>query len=86
MTERRILRPEQLDDLGRALLKLAQDVWVIRDRQRVLEQVLAEKGIDVAKLVEDYQPQGEFAAQLEKERRTFIRSFLDELMPGVYRS
>jgi hypothetical protein len=85
MSDRKILRPEQLDDLGRTVLKLAQELWVVRDRQRVLEQVLAEKGIDVADIVENYTPSGEFAEKLKAERKAFINGVFAELMPDAYR-
>ena len=39
------LKPEELDDLGNALLVMARELWVVKDRQRVLEALLAEHGV-----------------------------------------
>ena len=39
------LAPDQIDDVANALLVLARELWVVKDRQRVLEALLAENGI-----------------------------------------
>lgn len=65
------LKPDHLDDLGRALLLLARELWVTKDRQIVLEAVLAERGIEVADAVRDYQPQAAVEALLKAERERF---------------
>lgn len=77
----RMLQPDQIDDLGRAVLLLARELWVVRDRQRVLEAVLGERGIDVAQAVSDYQPSGPMADELAEARDRFARSLVDALCP-----
>jgi hypothetical protein len=71
----------RVDDLGRALLALAREVWVLRDRQRILEAVLEQRGIAVADAVERFQPDPELQARLEAERRAFVDGFLRALAP-----
>ncbi len=75
-----LLLPAQVDDLGLALLTLARELWVTRDRQIVLEHVLEKHG-----LIEDisaYQPDEALAARLAEERRLF----LDSLNAALLRS
>jgi hypothetical protein len=79
----KFLGPDQVDDLARAVLTLAREVWVLRDRQRVLEAVLGDKGIDVAQAVEHYQPSAELQAQLDAERKTFVQALMQALAPGA---
>ena len=73
------LRDDDVDRLGKALLTLASELWVLKDRQRVLEAVLAEKGIDVSTLLESYQPDAELTEALNNERAAFIERLLGSL-------
>jgi hypothetical protein len=77
----KFLGPDQVDDLARAVITLAREVWVLRDRQRVLEAVLGEKGIDVAQAVEHYQPSAELQAKLDAERKAFVQGLMHALVP-----
>jgi hypothetical protein len=79
----RLLGPDQVDDLARAVLMLAREVWVLRDRQRILETVLAERGIDVVEAVERHQPGPELQQKLDAERREFVRGLLRTLAPDA---
>lgn len=45
-----------VDNLFDAVLEVSAAVWTVRDRQIVLEKVLAEKGIDVSADIEAYVP------------------------------
>ena len=60
----------------RILLNVLQELWVIKDRQIVLEQVLAEAGIDAARLVDDHQPDAELAERLDRERKRLLERCL----------
>ena len=68
--------------LLQALAALAEQVWVLKDRQVVTEKVLAGRGIDLQDEIEHFQPDAELAAQLDEERQHFIAtvmaSFRDE--------
>lgn len=77
----RMLAPDQLDELGKALLLLAGELWAVKDRQRVLEAALAERGVDVRALVRDWQPDGDLAAELAAERKRFVDRLLATLCP-----
>jgi hypothetical protein len=65
-----LLAPSQIDDLGLALVTLARELWVTKDRQIVLEHMLAQSGV-IAK-VGAYQPDAALTARLAQERTLFI--------------
>ncbi len=75
------LNPSSVDDLGRALLTLATEVSVLADRQRVLEAVLGERGIDVADAVRDYQPSGAIAQGLKDDKQRLAKLIVEALCP-----
>ncbi|MFQ3666158.1 MAG: hypothetical protein SNJ79_09055 [Sphingomonadaceae bacterium] len=75
------LHPGQLDHLGKAVLLLARELWVTRDRVHVLEAVLAGRGIDVRDAVANFQPDAALAARLEQERTAFVTALLATLAP-----
>jgi hypothetical protein len=69
------------DNLLEAFMELAAEVWTIRDRQAVLETVLAAKGIDAAALVEAHRPPpAEIAA-----RKAMREAFVARLLAGFLR-
>ncbi len=76
-----MLRPEQIDDLGNALLLLARELWVVKDRQRVLEALLEANGVVVPGAVADHQPEGALAAALSAERERFASALMQALCP-----
>lgn len=62
------------DNIVDALIELAAEVWSIRDRQMILESVLAAKGIDGQKLVESHVPTDAENAARKSARETFVSS------------
>lgn len=74
-----VLRAEDLDRLGQALLTLTKELWVLRDRQRILEAALAEAGVLAADLLDTYEPSAELQAALREERQQLIATVLDTL-------
>ena len=62
--------------LIQALAALAEQVWVLKDRQIVTEQVLAAKGIDVVDEIEHFQPDEDLAARMDEQRQHFIATVL----------
>jgi len=73
------LQPTDLDRLGKALLTLAQELWVVKDRQRVLEAALAEQGITTSELLDGWEPDAALSATLENDRAELIDSLLKAL-------
>ena len=73
------LQAEDLDRLGQALITLTQELWVTRDRVRVLEASLADAGVLPTDTVDTYQPDDSLAAALQSERAQLIEQVLDAL-------
>jgi hypothetical protein len=76
------LRAEDLDRLGQALLTLTKELWVTKDRLRVLEAALVETGTLVPEAVDTFQPDEQLATTLETERAQLINQLLETLTPN----
>ena len=79
--ERTILPPDRLDDVGEAVIALARELWVLTDRQMVLEAVLGEQGIDTNR-IETYQPDEATAEKMRQRRQQIIDNLLHALKAG----
>jgi hypothetical protein len=64
-----------------AMLALARELWVLRDRQRVLEQLLAERGVLPAGAADQWQPDATQQAAIDAECRRFVQSLVAEIGP-----
>ena len=64
------------DNMIDALMELAAEVWTIRDRQVVLESVLAAQGIDAATLIEAHRPTADEMAARKQLREAFVARLL----------
>lgn len=67
-----LLAPTQIDDLGLALVTLARELWVTKDRQLILEHMLEQSGAITD--VGAYQPDEALNAKLAQERTLFINA------------
>lgn len=74
-----LLRPEQIDNLGRALISMTREICVLTDRQMVLEQVLIEKDIDVREAVDNYQPDETMQKRLDAATQVIIGNIVGEI-------
>lgn len=61
-----------LDNMMTALISLGSEVWSTRRRMKVLESLLAEKGV-TAEMIETYMPSDSENSEWQKERDAFIR-------------
>lgn len=75
-----MLRAEDIDQLSQALMSLAQEVWVLKDRQRVLEAALEEAGVVAPDAVDSWQPDEDLAKELREKRIEFIDGVLRSLV------
>jgi hypothetical protein len=73
------LRPEDIDKLGQAVLTLTKELWVVKDRLRVLEAALTEAGAMAPDAAETYQPDEALTELLGKERAQLIEQVLGAL-------
>lgn len=79
---RRLLDERRIDDVANALIALTRECWVMQDRQMVMEHVLAEAGIDIAR-IDDYQPDEAMREKLEARRAAMLAHVLDALKGGA---
>ena len=78
MTER-ILDAADIDRLGQAIVSLTKEIWILRDRQRVLEQLLVEHNVLAPDAVATYVPDQALSDELQSERQALISSVLTVL-------
>lgn len=64
--------PDFSPQLLQAIAALAEEVWILRDRQRVLEAVLASHDLDLREEIDRFTPDAAMSAALDAERRAFI--------------
>jgi hypothetical protein len=75
------LRPEDIDRLGKALLTLSGELWIVKDRVRVLEAALVNAGVLSAEAVKQLQPDAALQKELSIERARLIDAVLAALAP-----
>ena len=73
------LRLEDIDRLGQALLTLTGELWVTRDRVRILEAALVNAGVLSADELDQLQPDTALQAELDAERARLIDTVLAAL-------
>ncbi|MFK7830439.1 MAG: hypothetical protein AB8B57_11745 [Congregibacter sp.] len=61
------------DSVVESLMEIAALIWTVRDRQIVMEKVLAEKGIDVSSMIESHVPDDVEAAHRLEERDALVK-------------
>lgn len=77
--KRQALRPEDIDNVGQAILTLAQELWAVKDRQAVTEAILKARGIDISEDIDTYTPDAELDAKLSAERQALVSKIVMDL-------
>ena len=62
-----------IDNLIAVTMELGAELWVQRERMRIIERILAEKGVVTAELIEQYTPSVEETAAVRAERDAFVQ-------------
>ena len=76
--DRQFLGPHQIDDVARALIALTREVWVLTDRQILLERLLDRHGIDTSAL-DTTDPDSAATAELDRRREQLLSAVLGQL-------
>jgi hypothetical protein len=76
---RKALKPEDIDNVGQALMTLAKELWVLKDRQMITEAVLAKRGIDISEDISTFQPDAALEAKLKAEREALVKKLTQDL-------
>ena len=77
-----VLKPEDIDRLGAALITLTREIWVLKDRQRILEAVLEDAGVLDRSLIDSYVPDEGLSEALKLERQQLIDNVLESMVPS----
>ncbi|MEO3787507.1 hypothetical protein ABGB12_29630 [Actinocorallia sp. B10E7] len=75
-------RSERLDGVFNALMEVASELWVLRDRFTVLEELLAERGSVTRRDLDLFQPGPELSARLAADRRAFLERVMEAAAAG----
>jgi len=81
--KRKALKPDDIDKVAQALMTLAQELWVVKDRQMVTEAVLAKLGIDISEEISLYQPDLALDAKLCAARQALVLKLTQDIT-GLY--
>jgi hypothetical protein len=82
----KVLLESDVDRLGQAVLALTQEIWVLKDRQRVLEAALEEAGVLNHAALNEYSPDEGLSQELEVERKQLIDNILQALTKSPFES
>lgn len=66
------LRPEDIDQLARQHVELMAEVWILRDRMKLLEKVLETAGLLQADQLDTMVPDAALKEALRRERDAFV--------------
>ena len=78
-TEPAFLTQPLLDRLLESVMVLSAELWVERDRRRILEQLLAERGIVSPEDIESYTPSAAEDAERDRQRSQLTHRVLGPL-------
>ncbi len=67
------------DPVAQLAMTLAKELWVLKDRQLVLEAVLTQQGIPVRELVERFQPSAADREAIDAARKRFTAEIVAAL-------
>jgi len=77
--DRETLSDLDVGSLGLAVLTLTREIWVLTDRMRVMEAVLAENNLDIREDIKRYQPDENMTKELRKESAALSERILKAL-------
>ena len=75
--ERTTLVDADIAGVADGLLMLTRELWVVSDRLEIMEAVLKERGIDISEDIDNFQPDPELQARLNKKGEQLLSSVLN---------
>lgn len=67
------LEAEDLDTLARQNIQLMAELWIVKDRLAMLEDMLEKQGLIDRRTFETTEPEGPLAEELEAQRAAYIK-------------
>ncbi len=75
-----------VDDLGRMLMALLSEHWILRDRFAILEHLMIERGLIAAGELDDHVPSQEVAAEISILRERAVTAVVGAPLAAADRS
>jgi hypothetical protein len=72
-----------IDHLLEIVLQLGAEIWVNRDRQLIMEYLLATRGSVTAAAIDAFEPDAEFKQKLQTQRKAFTERVYGCLYAGL---
>jgi len=72
-----------IDHLLEIVLQLGAELWVNRDRQLIMEHLLATNGSVTTEAIDAFEPDEEFKQQLQAQRQAFTGRVYGSLYAGL---
>ncbi|MCE4265439.1 hypothetical protein [Rhodococcus globerulus] len=76
------LESARLDDLARMVTELTSELWILKDRNMILEKILEDNGVLTGSAVDEYQPDVALSATLLDERRALAERIFGAISPS----
>lgn len=76
-------KEEMIDHLLEICLQLAGEIWVNRDRQTVMEHLLATKGKVTPDMIEEFKPDSEIKQEMREARLLFSKRIFGSLYANL---
>lgn len=73
-----------IDKLLEIVLLMSAEIWTLRHRQAITEQLLASGSSVSPDLIETFKPDKDFSAQMEAERQEIIKRLFEGLSGGQF--
>lgn len=80
------LESARMDDLARMVTELTSELWILKDRNMILEKILEESGVLTGGAVDSYQPDATLATTLLDERRALAERIFGAILPSDERT
>lgn len=74
---------QMIDHLLEICLQLAGEIWVNRDRQVVMEHLLATKGKVTPEMIEEFKPDDDMKQELKDARKVFSQRIFGSLYANL---
>ncbi len=71
-----ILEPQDVEALGRQQIQLMTEVWILRDRVKLLEAVLESAGLLKAGQLDQMAPDATLRTALQQDRDAFVERIM----------
>ena len=72
-TQPQFFKDGMIDKLLEIVLLMGGEIWSVRDRQMIMEHLLATKGVATPDLIETFKPDAEFERRSDELRIEFVR-------------